>query len=367
MPVKGTKRKAEPLLEKCDGIAMAIRDSSGLPADVLTMLVEIIPHCLAQPTDKRHRFQQKAIESVDQVLIGCEARFKKDIDEARVKLTESRDRTSPVEEARVTAEGKLQEDSNRAREERQMLANATLQLRAARTALQDAQKTQQAGGQGLEVAAKQKQEVQSIADLYELLKSGSVPEAEFDKQSKSLLLLLKPFDLDEAMLMVLTSSLGKSPAARGEFGQMVLDQLDNRFAKKIAAQDELIAAAEVEKKGRAAALPLAQSGYDDAVETIKMRAKAFETSWEAKQEDERTLETTRKDQKDLAAQIKVLDKDLYKVEAEFDVFQEFGRKAFEELKERSTPTQVEPEAGAEIAANEDPKAAMIVEHEAIAA
>jgi len=367
MPVKGTKRKAEPLLEKCDGIAMAIRDSSGLPADVLTMLVEIIPHCLAQPTDKRHRFQEQAIESLDQVLKNCEGRFKKDMDEARMKLTEARDRTSPVEEARVTAEGKLQEDSNRAREERQMLANATLQLRAARTALQDAQKTQQAGGQGLEVAAKRKDEIQSIADLYELLKSGSVPEAEFDKQCKSLLLLLKPFELDEAMLMVLTSSLGKPPTARGEFGQMVLDQLDSRFAKKIAAQDELIATAEVEKKERAAALPLAETGYDDAVETIKMRAKAFETSWEAKQEDERTLETTRKDQKDLAAQIKVLDKVLYKVEAEFDVFQDFARNAFEELKDRSTPMPVEPETGAEIAMNEDAKLAMIAEPEAITA
>lgn len=245
-----------------------------------------------------------------------------------------------------------------------MLANATLQLRAARAALQDAQKTQEAGGQDLQEAAKRKAEVQAVADLYELLKGGSVPEADFDKQCKSLLVALKPFDLDEAMVMVLTSSLGKPPSARGEFGQMVLDQLDSKIAKKIAAQDEIMAAAEVQKQERAAALPLAQTSYDDAVETIKIRATAFETSWEAKQTDERTLETARKDQKDLVVQVTTFDKALYKVEAEFEVFQEFARNAFEELKERMTPTPLEPETGAEV---DDPKLAMVVEPEAITA
>lgn len=363
MSRKGTKRKAEPLLEKCEGIAMAIKESAGLSADVLTMLVDMIPHCLAQPKDKRHKFQEDAIVALDDVLKGCGNTFNNQIGEARTKLSGARDRTTPVEEARATAEEKLQQDSKSVIEDRQILANATLQLRAARSALQDAQKTQEAGGSVVAVATKKKHEIQVVSDQYELLKSGGVPETEFDKQCKSLLLALKPFDLDEAMVMVLTSSLGKTPSARGEFGQMVLDQLDSKIAKKIAAQDEIIAAAEVEKREREAALPVAQAGYDDATATIIVRAKAFETAFAAKQEDEKTLETTRKEQKDLVVQIKTLDKDLYKVEAEFDVFQEFARKAFEELKERSTPMPVEAEAGAD----EDVKLAPIMEAEAITA
>ena len=41
-------------------------------------------------------------------------------------------------------------------------------------------------------------------------------------------------------------------------------------------------------------------------------------------EDEITLELARQAQKDLAARTKVHDKEVYKVEAEFDVFQEKG-------------------------------------------
>jgi len=260
-------------------------------------------------------------------------------------------------------------DSDRVIEERRILADSTLQLRAARAALQDAKKFEESGGQGLTVANKRKEEIQAVVDLYEQLKSGSVPEADFDKKCKTLLAKLKEenSDLDEAMLMVLTSSLAKPEADRGEFGQMVLNQLDSRLAKKVAAQDEKITALEVEKKERAAGLPLAVQSYDDAVEAIKARAKAFQTSWAAKEEDERSLETAKKDQKDLAVNIKNLDKDLYKVEAEFDVFQEFARKAFEELKERVTPAPTETEACADAAMNETGKLAAAVEQEAIAA
>merc|ERR1712054_650480 len=118
---------------------------------------------------------------------------------------------------------------------------------------------------------------------------------------------------------------------------------------------------------RAAGLPLAVQSYDDAVEAIKARAKAFQASWAAKEADERSLETAKKDQKDLAANIKNLDKDLYKVEAEFDVFQEFARKAFEELKERVTPAPTEPDTCADAAMSETGKLAAAVEQEAITA
>jgi len=341
MSRKGTKRKAEPVLEKCDGLAMAIRDSAGLPADVLKMLLEIIPHCLAQPKDKRHRFQEKAILALGDVLKGCEERFRTNIEEARAKLAEANEKTAPFEQARDRAEEKLHEDSDRVRQETKMLAKATLELRAARAALQDAQKCGETGGQGLEAAAKRKEEVRAIADLFKLLKSGSVPDADVDKHCKSVVSVLNA-EFDEAMLMVLTTSLSKEQcASRGEFGQMVVDQVDEKIANEIKAQDEIMTTAEVLKKERVAALPLTQKTFEDALEAQKLRAKVFETSWEAKQGDERALEVARKDLKDLASQKKTCDRALYKVEAEFDVFQDFASNAFEELKERSTPVPVE--------------------------
>merc|ERR1740130_1428383 len=122
---------------------------------------------------------------------------------------------------------------------------------------------------------------------------------------------------------------------------MVLDQLDAKIVNEMKAQDEIIAAAQVLKTERAAALPQTQKTFDEALEAQKLRAQVFETSWNAKQEDTRTLEAARKALKDLVLQKKVCDRALYKVEAEFDVFQDFARNAFEELKERTTPLPVE--------------------------
>jgi len=347
MVAKGTKRKvneSEAAAEKCSELATAITNAADLPSDVIEMLVDVLPHSLGQPKDKRHRFQEQTILSVDRVMQGIEESLKKNIEEARGKLLEARRRAAPSESAVTEAEEKLRQDTDRFGHETKALAKSAQEFRTARTAVEKSQEAQVKGDQDLEMAADKKDKLQSIVDnLVEPLKNGTVPEADVQNRCKSLMSTLKELEgFDEAMLMVLASSLAKEPSARGDFDHMAIDQLDKYMAKHIAPLVELLRTGETGKQQRAKAVQLAQEALEQALKAQKLSAEAFESTWNAKKDDEQTLGAARQALKDLAASTKSCDKTLYNAEAEFDVFGEFARKPFEELKERWTPAP-EPE------------------------
>lgn len=353
MVAKGTKRKAaagcsenDAALERCNDLARAIKEASDLPQDVITMLEDLLPHSLGQPKDKRHRFQERAIESVDRVMQTIEQNLKKNIEDARSKLLEAQRRAAPSEEAVTKAEEKLRQDTCRLDEETKTLAKSALAFRAARTAVEETKKMQVTGDEDFESAAKKKGELQAlIDDFIEPLKLGTVPESEIEKKKNVLMSSLKQFDeIDEAMMMVLGSSFAKTPDVRGGFDSMAIEQLDKCIAKRIVPLEETLRAGEAGKQERANVVKSAENALQDALEAQKQRASLFESAWNMKNEDDDSLQAARLALKDLAGITKAYDKVMYKSEAEFEVFEDYARKTFEELKERLTPPEpVEPE------------------------
>jgi len=99
MVAKGSKRKVAEVVDvvadKCNNLANALESAPNLPAEVVAMLVEVLPYSLCQPKDKRHRFQEQAIQAVDNVLQEIEGTLKKKIDDTRNNLTAARDQAAP--------------------------------------------------------------------------------------------------------------------------------------------------------------------------------------------------------------------------------------------------------------------------------
>jgi len=146
------------------------------------------------------------------------------------------------------------------------------------------------------------------------------------------------------MMMVLGSALAKTPDVRGQFDTMAIGQLDKCITKRIEPVDETLRAGEAGKQERANVVKAAEDYLQEALDAQKQSAASFEAMWNTKEEDDKTLQAARHAVKDLAAQTKSCDKVLYKAEAEFEVFEDYARKTFEELKERMTPPEpVEPE------------------------
>jgi len=346
MVAKGTKRKvteADVAVDRCNELAKAITSQANMDSDVVEMLMELLPHSLGQPKDKRHRFQQQAVLSVQRVMEGIEEGIKSKIEAARSKLLEARAAAAPSEAAVTEAEEKLRKDSEIFTQETRTLAKSALAFRTARMAVQGLQEAEKAGEENLQVSLKAKAKLQGIIDNFiKPLTAAEVPEADVEARCKSLTQQLRQLDesFDEAMLMVLGSSLAKLPAARGGFDKMAIEQLDKYMAEHAQPLDKTIDANELVTQERAAAVQLAKADLEGALQTQKLRSAAFEFAWNTKGEDKKALEAARHAVKDLAAATKSCEKLLYNAEAEMDVFEEFARKPFEELKERQTPEPV---------------------------
>jgi hypothetical protein len=362
MVAKGMKRKvgevtseADLAAESCVELANNIAEKSDVPADVVTLLKDILPHSLGQPKDKRHRFQEQAILAVDRVIQSIEEKLRNKIETAKTNLTEAAERAAPCETAVTESDQKLSQDSARFDNETKVLAKATLDYRAAQTAVEDAKKAQEEGDKELKSAAAEKSKLRGIIDDFiEPMKAGIADDVE--EKAKTLKVLLSKLEgFDEAMLMVLGSSLSKKPEVRGGFDHMAIDQLDKYMAKHIEPLDATTQAGEGARQQREATVRLAEEALAKSLEAQKSRADVFESSWNAKKEDERALEAARQGLKDLAAQTKLCGRDLHSAEVERDVFVEYSRKPFESLRARMTPPEPEVEKAEMEAMNEAPE------------
>jgi len=358
MVAKGIKRKSEPTeaevtADKCKSLATAITDSATLPSDVVAILTDLLPHSLGQPKDKRHRFQEQAVQATDRVIQGIEESLKKKIEDAKNELHEAKHRAAPCEAAVTEAEEKLRTAKETFARETKALAQTALAFRAARNAVQDALKAQESGDEEFKVAAQKKSELQAIIDdSITPLQAGTVEDLEVCKElCKALVATLKELDgtFDEAMLMVLESSFAKVPSARSMFDTMAIGQLDKYMAEKIQPLDATLQSGEVGKQQRAADVQAAQKSLEVATGTQMLGSQAFETAWNTRNSNESTLKEARKAGRDLTAQTKESGKAVYAAEADYDVFLDCARKPFEELKERLAPEPV-PEPVVEPAA-----------------
>merc|ERR1719329_729578 len=314
------------------------------------MLVQVLPHSLGQPQEQRHRFQEQAIDAVDRVLQQIDTHHKSRIEMAKNKLTEAREKAAPSENAVTDTEQKLREDTEGVQSETKELAKSALAFRTARSAVEEAKKLQESGDEHYKAAAGKKQKLQALIDEYITpLKAGSVSEADqLESKVKTLQSELTNLGgVDEAMLLVLGSSFMKKPEARGGFDTMAIEQLEKQMGLHMQPVDETLQAGEEGKQQRAIAVQLAQKGLEEALAAQKLRADVFESAWKAQKDDEKALEAAKQALKDLAAQARSSDKTLYQAEADNEVFQEFARAPFEELKARTTPEPVsEPAADA---------------------
>jgi len=364
--VKGNKRKAatqeEIVAGQVDELVRVVTESeaNNLPADVVKMIKEIMPYSLGQPKDKRQRFQEEAVDAMDRVIQGIEDTFRSQIAAANEKLRLAKEAAAPSEAAVPRSELQLQNDSNRFAGETEGLAQTALTFRAARTAVEDAKKAQELGDQEYKLATKQKTKLQGLIDSIAPLEKGEVSADDLTTDSQVLVSQLRNLGnvCDEAMLLVLGSAFVKPVDQRGDFDVMAIAQLYKTLNKLVEPQDAIINKEETGKKQRGDAVRNAELALEEAIKAQKVGAETFEAAWNAKKASEAALANAKTAVKELVVHTRAADKELYEAEANSDVFKEYGRAAFESLKERLTPEPV-PEPAVEVATQEqvEPEAA----------
>lgn len=141
-------------------------------------------------------------------------------------------------------------------------------VKAAQTALREAQHAETSGNLALDAALAKKQEIeQARCELYlPLLESGG-ESAEGKKRVAALVARGKDFGLEASLLSTLPSVLTQPAEARGAFGQLVLAQLEQALAACVTEQEALLAEGEAGRQERASAVRGADAVHEAAKAT----------------------------------------------------------------------------------------------------
>jgi hypothetical protein len=315
------------------------------------MLVEVLPLCLGQPKNKRHRCQEKMLEGVQKTLERVEENLKAAVEKETAAVADANKQAEPSDKQIREMESKLQTDTSQFHAETNDLAQVTLAFRSARTVLETAKETKITVATESEKAADQSAELQALVNnIFTPLKLKEVPDSELDAQRDALEEALKNMDVsfDEVILNMLRHALGKEPCARGEFETLALDRVEEKLNTRLQQARTIVDETDERNTKCTAALDQSGAALEEATKSQVQRAQTFECAWNEMKASEKGLTDAKHAAKSLLVRIKHCEKAKYQAEADLEGFQGCTRAEFDTLRERST--QEAEAAMAEVAA-----------------
>jgi len=302
----GTSGPSGRVNQLCNQVSHAILESPEYPSEVKNMLANALIGSLAIPKEKRHSFQESAIEMVRKVLDSLEAaaqcKFDKVEKELETACKDNDARQCAVEAAAVT----LAERTKTADAAKSEHAERTLARVAAKGALALAEQEQTTGNASLVATEEKKQRLESgMETIYSPLKNGELPAGEVPDGIKNIGKLGKELGLDASLLQTVPAALAKAPSNRGSFDNVVMSQLEAELQRCLVALTDELASGEPAKKERAAKVEAATIEHAEAVtaeEAAKAAKEALRTGVkDAETEHQALMKTQQQAARDMAA------------------------------------------------------------------
>jgi len=339
---------------RCNQVAKAILSSPEYPQDVKTMLATTIDGSLAVPKEKRHAFQDNAIEMVRKVLDGLKAAAQSKVDEAEKNLEmrckENEQHQSAVEAAATVLAARIQTVSAANLEHSERISARV----TAKQALASAEQEQTSGNAGLVVTEDRKQKLESVLEtVFGPLKSGDVPTVKAQDGIKTIQKTAKDLGFDASLLQTVPTVFAKAPSERGNFDNVLIEQMEAEFQKCMVTFTDELTNAELAKKERAAKVEAASSEHAEALASEEAAKSAKEAARTAQKEAEIEHKARVKEQQQGASDMSSASEGVDTAKAELTEFQEGPLSAFQEMLEF---TEVPP-SPSPVPAPEDPTTA----------
>jgi len=250
----------------CNQVAKSILSSPEYPEEVKTMLADTINATLAVPREKRHAYQDKAIEMVRKVLESLKAAAQSELNEAEKKLETSCKESEERQRAEDVAAATLAERIKTADAAKTEHAERTFARVTAKQALDSAEQEQTRGNASLVVTADKKQRLESgLETVFGPLKRGEMPATEVQNGITTIQKLAKDLGFAASLLQTVPAAFAKAPKERGSFDDVVIEQIENEFQKCMATFTDDLANGEPAKNERAAKVEAATSDHAQAL------------------------------------------------------------------------------------------------------
>lgn len=331
------------LLKQCTAVSEGIEQATHIPSIAQEMIKDMLKFSLCVFKEDRQRFQESHVDSVGKILSEVEAGIQKDIENAEAKVSSSESERSALQSEVEQAEAKMGSADSELKEKKYGLSDVAMAFRGAKKPLAAAEDAQVMGDKELVAAANKKQTLETAeATLVKPLADGNYEQVDVEKGMSELLAVLAKFEFDKSMETALPTALGKPPAERGQFDEMVVVQLTQEMTTRIQALSKLLDEGEPAKAERSAAVEAAKQELAAASERQMESADVFSAAKRAQELCERALDSARQALKDFGPETKKRVKALEAENKRLAKFHEGPLKAFGELKDRTHPVEPAP-------------------------
>jgi len=336
------KQKSDPVAAKCAEVVAALKALHDMPAAVREMLAVALPLAMV-PEAERHGLQESMITAVAEQMAKVEAGLKTTSEQAEAHVSAMAKEKEHFTAAVAAADAALSEKRAVAKEKQKALAQDARDVRAAKAALAEAEGKKAALEVDVGAAERDRSELRAaVADVFQPLKDGT---AEQDTESKAAALVTKLqrlVHMEESLFTVAPAALGKAPAARGQFELMVVNEISQQCAKRLAALDDQVEQAAPARAANADAAARARAQLTEARGRQRASAEAFTAARTEQEQSEARHLAAVKDKREAGPRLTRAEKALQDAAGRLEGFLAGPAVSFAELRTRTAAAEEEP-------------------------
>jgi len=339
-------QQVDPFAEKCKVVVAALRAAT--KGNETEMLISMLP--LAAQPPPRHRFQESALDFVDQVLSHEHEEMKSKVVKSQASVAGIDDERARRVAAVAAAVADVEVKTSAHAEAKTFLANQCSVLKEAKTAAAAARAAQKTGDAELDTATERELVITTAIEQKAALEASDVAdeseESNFKLRAEKLSKLCQPIIDDAGLLKAVAMSLGKLPQARAAFDKMVLTQFSEDLTKHLAATQKIITEGDAGKAARAAEVhkcDAAQASANDAQMTAMMAESDAEV---AKAEAEASVTAAKEAEAGLEKEVEAAAADVLSTTQRIAEFEAGPMATFAALRVPPVEPEVAPAAAA---------------------
>jgi len=351
------KKRSKDEQKKCHEVALGLQKVEGLPRDVAKMLADMLDVALPTFSDERHDLQERVVALGEDVLRGHEKVMETKIASTEEAIAISAQAAVPQQKAVDSAEVAVKEKTQAELTCKQALAEIAQVFQSAKKALDETEAARSALGEELVAAATKKELLKSMqTEMVAPLTEGGLEEERKTSLIDSLVKELVKLGIEGAMVTALPACFSKAPEERGSFDTMVVSQLKEELAKRVAAVVAELEQAEPTTVARTVAVDQATSALAAARARQVTKAQEFRDSQGAREGMQEDLDTKCQSLHELEREQKKHRKDLERVKTKLETFREGTLATYASLRTRTSPVPEPEVAAAEMEMVEDGEA-----------
>eukprot|EP00429_Kryptoperidinium_foliaceum_P069374 CAMPEP_0176067628 /NCGR_PEP_ID=MMETSP0120_2-20121206/33757_1 /TAXON_ID=160619 /ORGANISM="Kryptoperidinium foliaceum, Strain CCMP 1326" /LENGTH=365 /DNA_ID=CAMNT_0017401247 /DNA_START=43 /DNA_END=1140 /DNA_ORIENTATION=- len=268
--------RSDPLRGHVDALVGAIGGAVGaLPPSARAMLCALVEGACGTHAGERHEYQARVVEMLEEALQGIEAQKQKAVEVARARVDAVASEKGVRQEALDATRARMAEVEVTIAQMHSAMTAAKAGLAAKIEDMKAQRKAQDAAEAPSRATAKDLDSVKGALEAVQAWQAGS------SAPLKAAVDAGRRFRIDSSLLDSLAHVAKKEPSARGGFDAIVIQSIEEAFAKVASDLESTMASGEALRAARVAAAAAAQAAVGEAEAAVNLAREALRAAEQA--------------------------------------------------------------------------------------